>query len=90
MSKQFLRSGTAIGALFREAQHAESKKDFIHKLAIAQKEAHETIFWLDLLYETEYLNEEQYYDLEKQVTELFKMISSSIITTKTAVRKVSN
>ena len=49
LSKQLLRSGTAIGALVREAQQAESKADFIHKLAIALKEANESDYWLDLL-----------------------------------------
>ncbi len=48
LSKQLLRSGTAVGALVREAQNAESTKDFIHKLAIAQKECDETIYWLEL------------------------------------------
>lgn len=48
LSKQVLRSGTAIGALIREAQNAESKADFIHKLGIAQKECDETIYWLEL------------------------------------------
>ncbi|MBT5420871.1 MAG: four helix bundle protein, partial [Candidatus Cloacimonetes bacterium] len=57
LSKQLLRSGTAIGALIREAEHAESKADFIHKLAIAQKEANETDYWIDLLFQSEYLKE---------------------------------
>lgn len=47
LSKQLLRSGTAVGALVREAEHAETKKDFIHKMAIAQKEINETIYWLE-------------------------------------------
>jgi four helix bundle protein len=51
LSKQLLRSGTAIGALIRESQNAESKADFIHKLSIAQKECDETIYWLELLKE---------------------------------------
>ena len=55
MSKQFMRSGTAIGALVREAQNAESKADFIHKLAIAQKECDETMYWIQLMKETDYL-----------------------------------
>ncbi len=55
LSKQILRSGTAIGALIRESEQAESKADFIHKLAIALKEANETDYWLDLLHKTEYL-----------------------------------
>ena len=50
LSKQVLRSGTAVGALIREAEQGESKADFIHKLAIALKEANETEYWLDLLF----------------------------------------
>ena len=49
LSKQLLRSGTSIGALVRESEHAESKIDFIHKLAIAQKESNETQYWIELL-----------------------------------------
>ena len=60
LSKQLLRSGTAIGALVRESEQAESKLDFIHKLAIAQKEANETDYWLELLFKSEYLNETQF------------------------------
>ena len=52
LSKQLLRSGTAIGALVREAEQAESKADFVHKMAIALKEANETEYWLELLHET--------------------------------------
>lgn len=47
LSKQLLRSGTSVGAMVREAEHAETKKDFIHKMAIAQKEINETIYWLN-------------------------------------------
>ena len=57
LSKQMLRSGTAVGALIREAEHAESKADFIHKLNISLKEANETEYWLMLLHDTEYLDE---------------------------------
>ena len=56
LSKKVLRSGTAIGALVREAEQAESKADFIHKLAIALKEANETEYWLELLDRTDYIN----------------------------------
>ena len=59
LSKQILRSGTSIGALVREAQNAESKADFIHKLAIAQKECDETIYWLELLIQSGYLTEQE-------------------------------
>ena len=55
LSKQLLRSGTSVGAMVREAEHSESKADFVHKLAIAQKEINETIYWLELLMATEYL-----------------------------------
>ena len=60
LSKQLLRSGTSIGALVRESEQAESKPDFIHKLTIAQKEANESDYWLELLFQSEYLNEIQY------------------------------
>ena len=82
LSKQILRSGTAVGALIREAQNAESKSDFVHKLAIAQKECDETLYWLDLLKESAYLNNEEYFILKKEAEELLKMLRSSILTTK--------
>ena len=82
LSKQLLRSGTAIGALVREAQNAESTKDFIHKLAIAQKECDETVYWLELLKETEYINETEFHSVNTNAVELLKMIRSAIITTK--------
>lgn len=61
LSKQVLRSGTAVGALVRESEHAESKKDFIHKLAIALKEANETEYWLELLYQANYIQEAEFH-----------------------------
>lgn len=82
MSKQLLRSGTSVGANIREAKNAESKNDFIHKLGIAQKECDETLYWLELLKESEYLNEEAYHNLSDQANQILKMIRSSILTTK--------
>ena len=82
LSKQLVRSGTAIGALVREAQNAESTKDFIHKLSIAQKECDETIYWIDLLKITEYLNDTVSKDLTSEGMELLKMIKSAILTSK--------
>ncbi len=82
LSKQLLRSGTAVGALIREAQNAESKADFIHKLGIAQKECDETIYWLDLLYHSEFLEESHYYEINNDANILLKMIRSAILTTK--------
>lgn len=60
LSKQLLRSGTSVGAMIREAEHAETKRDFIHKMAIAQKEINESIYWLELLKETDYLDQGEF------------------------------
>lgn len=82
LSKQLLRSGTAVGALIREAQNAESKADFIHKLGIAQKECDETLYWLELLKETAFLTEKEFDSIAINAIELLKMLRSAIITTK--------
>lgn len=82
LSKQILRSGTAIGALVREAQHAESNADFIHKLSIALKEANETDYWLLLLYRTEYIEENIYSSLNNNIQELLKLLVSIIKSSK--------
>lgn len=82
LSKQLLRSGTAIGALIRESEQAESKKDFIHKLAIAQKEANETDYWLELLFQSNYLNEIQFQSVKSDIVEINKILASIIITSK--------
>ena len=55
LSQQLIRSGTSIGAIVREAEHAESIKDFVHKLSIGLKEANESKYWLDLLFATEFI-----------------------------------
>ncbi|MCC7051324.1 MAG: four helix bundle protein [Bacteroidia bacterium] len=82
MSKQMLRSGTSVGANVREAVNAQSPADFVHKLAIAQKECDETIYWLELLKETEYLNNTEFTSLNVDATEILKIIRSIILTTK--------
>jgi len=87
MSKQVYRSGTSIGAMVREAQNAESKLDFIHKLAIAQKECDETMYWLELLKATDYMNENEFESLTHDALELLKMLKSSILTVKNAIKK---
>ena len=87
MSKQLLRSGTAVGALVREAQNAESRLDFIHKLGIAQKECDESIYWIELLTKTNYLTENESNELRDLALSLLKMIRSSIITTKNKLQK---
>ncbi|MGZ5243465.1 MAG: four helix bundle protein [Bacteroidia bacterium] len=60
LSKQLLRSGTSIGALVREAEQAESKADFIHKMAVAQKEANESEYWIELLFQSNYIDQKMY------------------------------
>src|SRR6476661_340640 len=82
ISKQLLRSGTAIGALVREAEQAESKRDFVHKMAIALKEANETEYWLDLLRETNYLDSAAFASIHSDVVELLKLLTSIIKTGK--------
>ncbi|GIQ58359.1 hypothetical protein Flavo103_14950 [Flavobacterium collinsii] len=73
LSKQLLRSGTSIGAMIREAEHAESKNDFIHKFAIAQKEANEAVYWLELLKATNYLNEKEFATINNDAISIFKI-----------------
>ena len=90
LSKQLLKSGTSVGALIREAEHAESKLDFKHKLSVAQKEINETIYWLDLLKETNYLIVEQYDSINKDAIEIIKIITSIIKNVKSTINKEGN
>lgn len=82
LSKQLLRSGTSIGAMIREAEHAESKNDFIHKFAIAQKEANEVVYWLELLKATDYLNEKEFDNIYVDAITILKLITSILKTSK--------
>lgn len=82
LSKQLLRSGTSVGAMVREAEHSESKADFVHKMAIAQKEMNETLYWLELLKETEYLTQQQFESINNDAIEIIKLITTIIKTTK--------
>ena len=82
LSKQILRSGTSVGALVRESEHAESHVDFIHRMAIAQKEINETIYWLELLIKTDYLKQDQFESLNQDALEIIKLITSIIKTSK--------
>jgi four helix bundle protein len=68
--------------MVRESEHAESKADFIHKLAIAQKESNETLYWLELLNRTDYLKVSEFESINNDVTEIIKLLTSIIITTK--------
>ena len=85
LSKQLLRSGTSIGANIAESECAISGKDFLSKIYIALKECAETLYWLDLLFETDYLSEVEYKSIKSDCDELRKMMSS---TTKTMNSKL--
>ena len=78
MSKTLLRCGTSIGANTRESKNAQSRMDFLNKLNIALKEADETEYWLDLLHETKYLDDQQYTSLNDDCIELIKILTASI------------
>ena len=82
LSKQLLRSGTAIGALIREAEHAQSKADFLNKMNIALKEANETDYWILLLYKGEFISEKEYQSIQKDGEELIKMLVKIVKTIK--------
>ena len=74
LSKQLLRSGTSIGANVFESGRAVSTKDFISKIGIAQKEADETLYWIELLYATDYLTYTQYISLQEDCEELIRIL----------------
>ncbi|MCL1969607.1 MAG: four helix bundle protein [Bacteroidetes bacterium] len=82
LSKQILRCGTSVGAMVREAEYAESIADFIHKMAIAQKEINETIYWLELLKETKYISTKDFESLNIEAIEIIKLITTTIKTSK--------
>ena len=77
LSKQLLRSGTSVGANLSEAKYAISRNDFITKQYIALKEVSETLYWLELLFKTDYLSQEQYDSIYQDAEELRKLLSSS-------------
>ncbi|HQU93657.1 MAG TPA: four helix bundle protein [Pyrinomonadaceae bacterium] len=83
LSKQVLRSGTAIGALIREAEYGISKADFRNKMSIALKEANETEYWLSMLKDTDYINEKLFQSLNQDCVELIKMLIATVKTSRT-------
>lgn len=85
--KQLLRSGTSIGANIREAQNAQSDSDFVYKLYVSQKECDETLYWLELLKETNYISEESFAKLHQEANEILKMLKSSILTVKQRIQR---
>ena len=82
LSKQVLRSDTSIGAMVHEAEYSESKADFVHKLAIAQKEANETLYWLELLQQTRYMSQTEYDSIHQDTIAIIKILIASIKTAK--------
>ena len=87
LSKQVLRSGTAIGALVAEARFAESKSDLLHKLTIALKEASETEYWLQLLYDAQLITPKMHEDINGDLDELLRLLISSTKTIKKQTTK---
>ena len=87
LSKQLLRSGTAVGALVKEAEHAQSKADFLNKMNVALKEANETEYWLILLKDSEYLSEKEFVSIYKDCQELIKLLVSIVKTTKNTLSR---
>ena len=77
---QLLRSGTSVGANIHEAQYAHGKKDFFYKLEVSLKECNETDYWIELLYETKSLSDEDFKKAKSDITELRRMLVSSINT----------
>ncbi len=86
ISQQLIRSGTSVGAIVREAEHAESLKDFIHKLSIGLKEANESKYWLDLLFATDFINKKMYESLNNDCEELLKLLIASVKTSKRKIK----
>jgi four helix bundle protein len=87
LSKQVLRCGTSIGALIKEAEHAQSKADFINKMSIALKEANETEYWLMLLKDSNYLDEKSYFSIQRDSTELIRLLASIVKSSKESIKK---
>mgnify|MGYP000297356444 CR=1 FL=1 len=82
ISKQLLRSGTSVGANIEEAQGAQSRKDFIHKLSISYKEIRESIYWIRLLTESQILNKQEHQELLNEAIEIEKILSAILISSK--------
>lgn len=86
LSQQLIQSGTSIGAIVREAEHAESLNDFIHKLSIGLKEANESKYWLDLLFATEFISKRMYESISKDCEELLKLLTASVKTSRQKIK----
>lgn len=89
ISKQIYRSGTSVGANVRESKHAQSEADFLSKMSIAYKEADETDYWLNLLHDNGYLNDEQFHSLKSDSDRILKILTSIVKTMKEKVHPSS-
>lgn len=87
LSKQLLRSGTAIGALIKEAQHAQSKADFLNKMNIALKEANETEYWLLLLRDTDYITNLEFTTINNKCDEVLSLLVSIVKSCKVSLKR---
>jgi four helix bundle protein len=90
LARQLIRSGTAIGALVREAEHAQSGADFLHKMNIALKEANETAYWLLLLRDSDLIELSEYRIANAYCEELIRLLASIVKTMKSRVQTVSS
>ena len=87
LSKQLLRSGTSIGALIKEAEHAQSKADFLNKMNVALKEANETEYWIELLRDSDYLSTTESLSILENTSELIRLLASIVKSTKGTLGK---
>ena len=90
LSKQLLRSGTAIGALIKEGEHAQSKADFLNKMNVSLKEANETEYWIELLRDSEYLSTSESFSLLSDIAEIIRILISIVKSTKASLYKNKN
>ena len=90
LSKQMLRSGTSIGALMREAKFAQSRADFINKVYIALKEANETLYWIELLHKSEYIDSKTFESIHDEANEITSILASIVKTSKENNEKYDN
>ena len=90
LSKQMLRSGTSIGAMMREAKFAQSRADFLSKTSIALKEANETLYWIELLHDSEYIDDKTFESIHNEANEITSILASIVKTTKENSDKYDN
>jgi len=82
LSKQLLRSGTSVGAMIRKAKFAQSRADFVNKMSIALKEANETLYWIELLYESDYIDNNVFKSIHTEADEITSILASIVKSTK--------